>query len=272
MKKILSLFICTAVFLCACSDEKIAEEVLKETEDTAPVTTIVIETDSAGVTEETGETEESIDLSGMTIVTRDSVGGWETASDYSISDELRELFDSAVDSSGVTDTEPVFYLGSQLVAGTNHCFLCRSTVSVPDVVPYWTLVYIYRDLQGNTEVTKTTVLGYDEETDQDGLIVAGTIPSSAGEWEVPLYPDITPEQQAVIDEMYEHVAFELVDDFVACLGIREDNGYEYCFLSQVSMPGDTEPLGWQLVYIDTDPNGSFVDVRTGVVDIGMMPS
>lgn len=269
MKKFLSLAICSALLLCACSDEKIVEEALKETEDTTPVTTIVIETD---ISEETEETEEAVDLSDMDIINSNIPGGWEYADDPSITDERLQLFEDAMGTYVGVDYEPVCYLASQLVAGTNHCFLCRTSAVVPDPVPYWTLVYIYKDLQGNATVTQIAILGYDLGADDNGMAVTGVIPSGDGEWTVPDDPTITDEQNAVIDDMYEHVAFELVDDFVACLGVREDNGYEYCFLSQVSMPGATEPLGWQLVYISTDTNGAFADVRTGVIDIGMLSS
>ena len=48
--------------------------------------------------------------------------------------------------------EPVAYLGSQVVAGTNHCFLCKATIVYPNAVPSLVLIYIYEDLQGNTEI------------------------------------------------------------------------------------------------------------------------
>ena len=47
---------------------------------------------------------------------------------------------------------PVAYLGSQVVAGTNHAFLCQAVTVVPDAVPRWTVVFLYEDLQGNVSL------------------------------------------------------------------------------------------------------------------------
>lgn len=48
--------------------------------------------------------------------------------------------------------EPVAYLGSQVVAGLNHCYLCRPTVVYPDAQPSWKLVYVYEPLEGPAEI------------------------------------------------------------------------------------------------------------------------
>ena len=269
MKKLLSLAICSALLLCACSDEKIVEEALKETEDTTPVTTIVIETD---ISEETEETEEAVDISDMDIINSNIPGGWEYADEPASTDERLQLFEDAMGTYVGVDYEPVCYLASQLVAGTNHCFLCRTSAVVPDPVPYWTLVYIYKDLQGNATVTQIAILGYDLGADDNGMAVTGVIPSGDGEWTVPDDPTITDEQNAVIDDMYENVCFELIDHFVACLGVREGERCEYCFLDYVTVPGDAEYALWELVYIQTDPDGAFEYVDTAYIDIGALSS
>lgn len=50
--------------------------------------------------------------------------------------------------------EPVAYLGSQVVAGVNHAYLCRATVVYPDAQPAWKLVYVYEPLEGVAEITR----------------------------------------------------------------------------------------------------------------------
>lgn len=50
--------------------------------------------------------------------------------------------------------EPVAYLGIQVVAGMNHCYLCRATVVYPDAQPSWKLVYVYEPLEGVAEITR----------------------------------------------------------------------------------------------------------------------
>ena len=48
--------------------------------------------------------------------------------------------------------EPVAYLASQVVAGCNHCFLCRSTVVYPGAAPALKLVYVYEKPDGTAEL------------------------------------------------------------------------------------------------------------------------
>ena len=53
---------------------------------------------------------------------------------------------------------PVAYLGSQIVAGQNHCFLARATVVYPGAQPYYALVFIYESLDGQTKITNIAEL------------------------------------------------------------------------------------------------------------------
>ena len=79
-------------------------------------------------------------------------GGWTAASDPTVTQERSELFDKALDGMVGVDYTPVAYLGSQVVAGSNHCFLCLSRVVIPDAIPKYVLVFIYEDLQGNAQI------------------------------------------------------------------------------------------------------------------------
>ena len=46
---------------------------------------------------------------------------------------------------------PIRVLSSQVVAGMNYCVLCQAQVVAPGAKPYYTLVFVYKDLQGNAE-------------------------------------------------------------------------------------------------------------------------
>ena len=85
-------------------------------------------------------------------------GGWFTAESSEITDEIRDLMDKAFEKPDGAEYEPVAYLGSQVVAGRNHCILCRTTGLYPGALPYYTLVYIYQDLMGNASVTNIVEL------------------------------------------------------------------------------------------------------------------
>lgn len=79
-------------------------------------------------------------------------GGWAVAEDPAITEERSELFSKAFGNTVGVDYTPVAYLGSQTVAGTNHCFLCLSRIVKPDAIPKYVLVFIYEDLQGSLKI------------------------------------------------------------------------------------------------------------------------
>ena len=92
------------------------------------------------------------------------VGGWEIAEARSailteeaqpepmMTDEAAEAFRKAVETLDGAEFTPVALLATQVVAGTNYCILCQGKRVVPDAKPFWALVYIYADLQGNAEI------------------------------------------------------------------------------------------------------------------------
>ena len=89
------------------------------------------------------------------------VDGWSVAEDTAITEENRAIFDKGMEKLVGVQYEPVAYLGSQLVAGMNHCFLCKATVVYPNAVPTWKLVYLYENLQGEVSVLNIADLEID---------------------------------------------------------------------------------------------------------------
>ena len=82
------------------------------------------------------------------------VGGWSAAVSPVITDDFITVFEKAVAELDGVDYEPVAYLASQVVAGTNHCVLCKATPVIPDARTTYSVVYIYEDLDNNAEVTE----------------------------------------------------------------------------------------------------------------------
>ena len=79
-------------------------------------------------------------------------GGWTPAEDPAITEEIQALFDQAMEGLVGVGYVPVAYLGSQLVAGTNHAILCQATVVYPGALPAWKIVFLYEDLSGHVEI------------------------------------------------------------------------------------------------------------------------
>ena len=79
-------------------------------------------------------------------------GGWTPAADPTITDEVKALLDKGMEGLVGVNYTPVAYLGSQVVSGTNHAILCQATVVYPGAAPYFVIVYLYEDLQGNVSL------------------------------------------------------------------------------------------------------------------------
>ncbi len=82
-------------------------------------------------------------------------GGWEVvpAQAEALPEDAQAAFDKASAAQDAADYTPVALLSTQLVAGTNYCIFCQVTPKEADAAPFWALVYIYADLQGNAEIT-----------------------------------------------------------------------------------------------------------------------
>ena len=81
------------------------------------------------------------------------LGGWTLSESIELTDEVKAVFDKGMEGLLGVDYVPLAYLGSQVVAGRNHCFLCRATVVYPGAQSVLALVYLYEDLSGGVSVT-----------------------------------------------------------------------------------------------------------------------
>ena len=79
-------------------------------------------------------------------------GGWIPSADPEVTEELKALFDKGTETLTGIDYHPIAYLGSQIVAGTNYCFLAQAKPVIPDAQPSFKLVFLYEKLDGTVEV------------------------------------------------------------------------------------------------------------------------
>lgn len=86
------------------------------------------------------------------------VGGWSYASNTEITPEITEVMTKASETLTGAVYEPIAYVGSQVVAGTNHAILCRVSPSTSGLSSPSTLavVYIYENLDGSCEITEVS--------------------------------------------------------------------------------------------------------------------
>lgn len=83
------------------------------------------------------------------------VGGWTPAKDPAVTEELQVLFQKGTETLTGAGYIPVAYLGSQIVAGTNHAFLCQAVTAYPgtqEMAPAFAIVYLYENLSGSVSI------------------------------------------------------------------------------------------------------------------------
>lgn len=66
--------------------------------------------------------------------------------------DVKAAFEKATQAMTGAELEPVVYLGSQVVAGSNYLVLCKQTATVPDAEPGFALVTVYSDLEKNASI------------------------------------------------------------------------------------------------------------------------
>lgn len=78
-------------------------------------------------------------------------GGWSFAE---AQEDGMAAFEKASEYLTGASYTPIRVLSSQVVAGMNYCILCQAQVVVPEAKPYYTLAFVYEDLDGNAEFTQ----------------------------------------------------------------------------------------------------------------------
>lgn len=88
----------------------------------------------------------------------DMPGGWTEPESIELTEEAQAAFDAALEGLVGVDYQPIALLASQVVAGTNYAILCQATVVYPDAEPYYAIVYVSADLEGQAEIMEITNL------------------------------------------------------------------------------------------------------------------
>ena len=88
-------------------------------------------------------------------------GGWNVPEDAVgsvIPEDAQAAFDKAAEKFTGSEIEPLALLGTQVVAGTNYAFICKSTLTTQEPVSGIQIVTVYADLDGNAEITNISTI------------------------------------------------------------------------------------------------------------------
>ena len=80
------------------------------------------------------------------------LGGWSDVEDGTITEELQQKFDKAMEGLTGVGYVPLELLETQIVSGTNYKFLCDATTVSQTPETKKVIVTIYEDLQGNLSI------------------------------------------------------------------------------------------------------------------------
>ena len=192
-------------------------------------------------------------------------GGWTPAEDYDdITEARRAVFDKGMATLLGVDYAPIAYLGSQVVAGTNHAFLVKGTLVVPSRPVSYALVYLYEDLQGN--VTILTIADLPIVPEGDGTL---SLPEEGlmGGWYYAEDPAFTDEDEAKLEAALQNQVGASYA-IVANVGEQVVAGLNRCLLVQVTpVVPDAQPH-FALAYVYTDLEGNSSLTQVIDLDIG----
>ncbi|SEP89103.1 hypothetical protein SAMN02910369_00782 [Lachnospiraceae bacterium NE2001] len=190
-------------------------------------------------------------------------GGWQASESSRITGELSEIFDKGIENYTGNECTPVFYLGSQIVSGTNHAFLCKTKLG-DDQDEYWSIVYIYEDLEGNCTFIESSII--DLALSSEDTVVqksSGDSSNLMGGWSACENYEIDSDVKPAIDEAIDSTWGADIEP-VAILGSQVVAGNVYAVLCrETSNASDAQPY-WCILYIyrDLQNNGSVLNNAT----------
>lgn len=187
---------------------------------------------------------------GFTFADESIDGGWNRAKSPVITNNIRRLADKATENLVGAEYTPVAYIGDQVVAGTNHCILCKIATITPGAVETYAIVYLYEDLEGNVEITD--IVGSDAE-------IAATC--ETGGWNETESPNITKDARAALEKAIEGLTGASYTP-VAYLANQAVAGTNYSILCEVSAvyPGAEAVYSIVHVYRDLEGNAKITEM------------
>ncbi len=182
-------------------------------------------------------------------------GGFEYAKSPVITKARKKMFNKAFKKFVGSTVVPVAYLGSQVVAGSRHVYLCRSKTATKDAKEYYCFVTLFKNLKGKVSIEK--IVDTEVETNINGL---------DGGWYQPKSAKLT----KTVKKAFNKALKGLVGvDYtpVAVIAKQVVAGYNYAVLcrSKVVYPGAEE--GFSIVTLYKGVNG-----KVELSDIKKLPN
>lgn len=184
-----------------------------------------------------------------------TLGGWKIPDSIAVTADEQAAFDKGVATQQDYPYKPVFILATQVVAGTNYCFLSETTSGAKG----YALTYINVDPSGEAKLIK------DEK-----IVLPGTESGEqlAGGWTYAESPDISLDLDEVLNKATDE---KLGMDYVAIalIGSQVVSGTNYAVLYKVTPLTENAESTYQIVYIYEDLQGNATVTENVNINIGV---
>ena len=194
-------------------------------------------------------------------------GGWMNAEDPAMNDELRAVFQKALGEILGVDYVPVACLGTQVVAGTNYCFLAQATAVYPDAAPRYVLVYVYEDLSGEASILNVADLPV--VPNEDGTASVPEAETLGGGWFYADDPAITDETAMRFYDALQDKAGATYEPLVN-VAAQVVAGMNRCVLARVTPDDPNAHPHYALVYVWEKLDGTTEFLRVIDLDVGAL--
>lgn len=178
------------------------------------------------------------------------VGGYATADSQAITDDIKKIVEAGTADLEGASYEPIAYLGSQVVAGTNHQILCKVTLADADATQQFAIVEFYEDLEGKVSITSTV-----DCVDGSGEVVQIASGDAEGGWTAAESAEVTADAKAALEKA---AAGQRDKEYkpLAMVATQVVAGTNYCILCDVTpVNGDKIP-DYQFVFVNEDAEGN----------------
>ena len=192
-------------------------------------------------------------------------GGWTVNGEYGeaeLPEEAKAAFDKALEGYTGVGFTPVAYLGSQVVAGTNYAFLCKSTVVTADPITNLKVVTVYNDLEGNATIKDVIDVNVADYTQGDGVTFNVDDAVGAYTFENAVGCGLDADVQAKFDKAFEGMTGVGYTP-LALLGTQVVAGINYAVLCQARSVGMTSAkaaLAVVVIYADLQDGAEITNI------------
>lgn len=177
-------------------------------------------------------------------------GGYSDSTSPVLDDQVKAVFAKATETLTGVSYEPVAYVATQVVAGTNHVILCKATATVPDAVTTYALVTVYEDLNGGAEIIQ--IQDCKAQAPESGDLVGG--------YAEPESPEVTDEAREALVKAAEKLDGASYKP-KALLGTQVVAGTNYKLLCEITpvVPNAASHYAIVTVYADLEGNAEITE-------------